>query len=342
MNKKLLTIAIGAALAAAPMFAAQADVVLYGRVQAEINQEDIDNQDNNVNVDDVGGQSRWGIKATEKLGNGLTAVGVLEFQLDPSNNNGQKDRAQFVGLTGGWGTFALGSFQSPYKTTGGTSYDPFTATHLQARRAGGMTGASGFGTNGFVRNTIVYASPKLSGFSFAIGVIPDISHQDIAGVTGSAYSLAAKYENGPFEVFYARNEAQYDDAGFSDESMDKIGGQVVFGNHTINGQYEWIQNSRASSTGASFGGNPYSAITAGDDGDIWYLGYQFKMGNNIFAANVGQTNSDVHNGNDTDYYALGMIHKFSKYTRAFGGYANSDSNVYGNRNVWTVGLRKDF
>jgi len=162
MNKKLLTIAIGAALVAAPMYAAQADVKLYGRVQAELNNENIDNSSNasDTSIDDVGGQSRWGIKATEKLGNGLTAVSVLEFQLDPSRNTGQSDRQQFVGLTGNWGTFALGSFQAPYKTTGGASYDPFVATHLQARRAGGMSGASGFGTNGFVRKTMVYLRPS--------------------------------------------------------------------------------------------------------------------------------------------------------------------------------------
>lgn len=359
MNKKLLTIAIGAALAAAPMFAAQADVKLYGRVQAELNNEDIDNADTDTSVDDDGGMSRWGIKATEKLGNGLTGVAVLEFMVDPTEGSGQSDRQQFVGLTGGWGTFAMGSFNSPYKTSGGVSYDPFTNTHLQARRAGGMSGAAGFGTNGQLRSTVVYASPNWSGFSFALGIIPDLSRQDVfggsGGDTGDAYSLALKYENGPFEVFYARNQANYDTSGLDDESLDKIGGQVVFGNHTINGQYEWINNSVASATGASFGGNEYSGIVAFDavsgapvlglDGDIWYLGYQFKAGNNVFAVNVGQTNTDSPTGtvgNDTDYYALGVIHHFSKLTRIFGGYANSDSDAFGDRDAWTVGLRKDF
>jgi len=367
MNKKLLTIAIGAALAAAPMFAAQADVKLYGRVQAEINQEDIDNQNNEVSVDDKGGMSRFGIKATEKMGNGLTGLAVLEWGLDPSTGSGLNDRQQFVGLTGGWGTFALGSFASPYKTTGGTSYDPFTNTHLEARRAGGMTGASGFGTNGFVRSTMLYASPDWSGFSFAVGYIPNLSDQDLVQNpdlaaayrdTGNAVSVALKYANGPFEVFYAGNFINYDASGLDDESYNKIGGQFVFGNNTINGQYEWIKNSFSAATGASFGDPaiPYSAIVNVDlttglpvgqpDGDIWYLGYQFKMGNTIFAANVGQTNSDGATGlvdNDIDYYSLGAIYKFSKLTRVFGGYANSSgSDLFPDRDVWTIGLRKDF
>ena len=83
MKKKLLATAIGAALAASPMLAAQADVKLFGRVQVELAQETVeaDTDGDGVNETDTSGYSfkdnalgRIGIAASEDLGGGIFRV----------------------------------------------------------------------------------------------------------------------------------------------------------------------------------------------------------------------------------------------------------------------------
>src|SRR3989338_7163434 len=106
MNKKLLTVAIGAALAAGPMLA-QADVKLYGKVHMSVDW---------VNPGDKGAgndassrkhtavssnASRWGIDVSEKLGGGMTAIAKLEQDIQADgDNNSQNTRNRYVGMKG--------------------------------------------------------------------------------------------------------------------------------------------------------------------------------------------------------------------------------------------------
>ena len=83
------------------------------------------------------------------------------------------------------------------------------------------------------------------------------------------------------------------------------------------------------------------------------MNYQFKAGNNIFTVSYGMTDVNALGTNPDfsfDYWAAGIIHKFSKQTRIFGGYTKTDGdNDAGasgrsttDRDAWTVGIRKDF
>ena len=79
MNKKLLALAIGTAFSAAPMFAT-ADVTVYGHAQVEVGTVDDGTTDTTVVSDNARG--RLGVKASEKLGNGLTAIAKFEWKID--------------------------------------------------------------------------------------------------------------------------------------------------------------------------------------------------------------------------------------------------------------------
>ena len=370
MNKKFLAIAVAAAMA--PM-AATADVKLYGIAQVEYNVEDDDaaGQDSVQGVDDNGGRSRIGIKFTEKLGGGLTAFGKAEFRIDPADSDsagtsgdasdgavsgalGQRD--VHVGIKGSWGSLAAGSFNAPYKTAGGVKWDPMAATHLQARRAGGMSGGAGIGGhNGFMRNTIYYTSPNVNGFKVQFAIAPDETN---AGATennndesDNDYSIAVQYKNGPWHAIFAHNRNNNDAATNSDENLTKGGLRWKSGPWTLAGQYEVISDADRADTGGTPGlGNAYRP-DAGEDADIIWLNAQYKAGNNIFTASYGNTDVDVSGASDYDhdYWMVGVIHKFSKKTRIFGGYTQTDgddnaSNASGrdDRDAWTVGIRKDF
>lgn len=193
MNKKLLTVAIGAALAAAPMLAAQADVKVYGRLQAEVANVTVGGDQADLTTNNVAshngvsrgstrtilsdtGMGRFGIAADEDLGGGLKAVGLVEFAVDVADGGASAaatsapiaQREIYVGLEHkAAGSLQLGRFNSPYLNTG-VALDPFVATMLEARNNMGMSGnADGFGVmNGhssFVGDGLRYTSPKLVG-----------------------------------------------------------------------------------------------------------------------------------------------------------------------------------
>jgi predicted porin len=370
MNKKLLAMAVSAAMFA-PV-AAQADVTVYGRVQVEYSVEDLDctGCDSVQAVDDNGGQSRIGIKFSEKLGDGLTAFGKAEFRIDPADNSsggtngtasngavsgalGQRDA--HVGLKSSWGSIAAGSFNAPYKTAGGVKWDPWTATHLQARRAGGMSGGTGIGGhNGFMRNAIMYHTPMVNGFGAAFAIAPDETN---AGGTENVddgdndYSVAVSYKNGPWHAIFAHNRNN-NPGTQDDEKLTKVGLQWKNGAWTLAGQYEDINDADRSSgnntPGTVVGGSDDYAPASGSDANILWLNVQYKAGNNIFTASYGNTDQDgVGAGNDPEYdmWTVGVIHKFSKKTRIFGGYSQTDGDNEGNandRDVWSVGIRQDF
>ena len=368
MNKKLLAMAIATAVSI-PV-AAQADVTVYGRIQAEYNVEDQGGSSDSLqSVDDNAGQSRLGVKFKEKLGGGLTAFGKAEFRIDPADNSGSGtnknatgvsgalgQRDIFAGIKGSWGSVAAGSFHAPYKTAGGVKWDPWAATHLQARRAGGMSGGAGIGGhNGFIRNAIYYTSPNVNGFQGRFAISPDETNSGANNGLNADndYSLSLQYKNGPWHGIAAYNRNNQA-SGTSDETLWKLGLRWHSGNHTVAGQYESVNNASASASGTipATSGNNYSPCS-GCDADIYWLNYQFKAGNNIFTVSYGMTDVNALGTNPDfsfDYWAAGIIHKFSKKTRIFGGYTRTDgdsdaaasSRSANDRDAWTVGIRKDF
>ena len=190
MNKKLLATAMGVALAAGPMLAAQAGVKVYGKANAEVATEtlqiDTDGDGTNDGADKAGftlednARGRFGVKASEDLGGGLKGIANFEWKVDTTDNDTSKGnkislspRQSFVGLKGsGWGTFMIGNVLSPTKYYGGVKYDPFVTTNLEARKNGGMSsgradgGDTGgkWGHNSFIDNMLAYKTPNWGGF----------------------------------------------------------------------------------------------------------------------------------------------------------------------------------
>jgi len=328
MNKKILALAVGSALAM-PMVA-QAKVVVYGHAQVEIGNIDTGSSDQNFTTDNARG--RIGIKASEKLGNGWTAFAKFEFRTNTSdgtqtggdNNAALVSREQAIGIKGSFGTVEFGRIKTPYKYFGGVTYDPFVATTLEARGNGGQTGGR-FGHNNFLSNSIGWKSNSFNGIS--VWAVVSIDEQDtVTTVAGAAadnitngsdgdYSVGIRYKNGPLEVGVA---VINDDSANLDRT--KFFGQYKWGNHKVSLSYE--------------------DTDATTDSETYFIGYQLRSGNNTFVAQFGNTEPDV--GSDTDYYAIGLIHHLSKKTRVFGGFRNTDAGAGGDTDVVSVGLRVIF
>ncbi len=357
------------------------EVKLYGSVQAEYTVESLDNGTSEQGIGDSGRQTHIGIKATESLGRDLQAIAVLEFYVDPTDIRGDDSfdgtrRQKFVGLKHKkWGFLGLGTFNSPYKMAGGVNLDPFAWTSLEARGNGGMSwGSNGLlGHANHITDSIYYRSPVWMGFRLDFAAVVDERSDIENALDGECdnvgacvddddvndYSIAINFRIGFLWGFVAH--AQNAVNNHADEQATKLGLQINWGGHVFSTQYEWIENAMTlnKDTGAN-GIQNYSApdpnnVTDGTDAQLWFIAYQLEQGNNIFVAQIGGMEADDKRGQEADYWAVGVIHRFSRRTRLFAGYSATNTNTSTmassklnggvhspDRQVFAIGLRKDF
>lgn len=358
MKKSLLSLAVGAAMVLPAM--ASADVMVYGSVELELTSTTNEKNStvtspvyDDLAMDDSGGQSQIGVMASEDLGDGWTGLAKLEYRVDPDGDNiGLSDnREMFVGLKGkDFGQFELGRLKQAYKYMGGVRYDPFVATALQARGNAGMSGSAGpdkaMGHGAFHSNALGYR-----GDFGPVNVQLTYNPED---VNGGSMTAGAMFKQENWEVFIAladsgdtgatKDGGRTMQTGDAEYSATKIGGQYKMGMHTISAQYEMIDSDTVGST-----------ATKGTSPTFLFIGYQMKMGNNTFAVQIGQNDSDGATGDDANtaavetniskdqsYLALGVNHYLSKTMRMHAGYANKSTDTNTGGSVIAVGLRKDF
>lgn len=230
MQKKIIALAVAGLVSGAAF--AQSNVTIYGIVDmAYVYQgsSTIDNQDSYGALDDGGwDSSRFGLKGTEDLGNGLSVNFVQEYATQLDRNDGIKSRNSYVSLAGkSWGEVKLGSFGSVHD-----DYAGFT-------EAGGMSWGKdanlGFIVTGDVSNGIEYISPSFSGLQFKVGASThyDIAEQDSNGVTSGVYAdpknnraffASGAYSNGPLKVALTYDNVNQQNTDFSKDEWMIVAG----------------------------------------------------------------------------------------------------------------------
>ena len=125
MNKKLIAAAVSAAVVA-PV-AAYGEATVYGRIANAIDINDLDDSagaDGTTDLSTV--SSRFGVKYSQEMGNGLTAHGKYEFATTTDKElPGINDvRVATVGLSGAFGRIDAGNQWSSYFNTFGTLVSP--------------------------------------------------------------------------------------------------------------------------------------------------------------------------------------------------------------------------
>lgn len=328
MNKKLLTVALAAAMVAPVV--ASAETTLYGRVDNVLVNTDDDTVAGDV-WDVAGNSSRFGLKGSEDLGNGLKAIFQYEWALESSEGTSTagagasvNNRLAYVGVAGGFGTLAVGRQWTPY-------YGSVDKTDLFNNASVGAASANGYYL-GLTRtgDAIAYISPNFNGFQAKLAAVIDDGRTQpaIADVSDGidAYNLSLDYDNGPLSVGFSWLD--YDSAlETAPGSADRwgIAGKYNFGNFAIAAQYENRDDS-----------------TAGNDGaDSYGLGAEAYFGNNTVRAVYGSQDRDAETF-DRDSWGLGFQHNFSKRTRVYVEYYSTDTSATATATELAIGLRHDF
>jgi len=361
MNKKLLTVAIGAALGSAPMFAS-ADVKVYGAAQVEIGQVEcgtVGCGPNSMNTTKPAAgndltfvtdakRGRIGVAADEDLGGGFKGLAKFEWNLDTADNiDGPGGsvfaaRDSWVGVQSKtFGTLRLGQSGTPYKQSG-VALDPWITTALEARNNYGMSGnKDGYGVlnahNGFQSNGIFYTTPGILGGAYVdlyVGADGgDGTNGDLSAVAGWKGKVGID-----LNVFAGYSQANNLHSATVDEpTAMKVGASIGIAKmHVINLQYEKIDA---------------SIIGAGADAsaDYLYLNYQLKIGGLTATASFGQMKDEEGTTEqEGTYIAAGVLYNFTKTFRIHAGWRSTEreNTVTGLQNMdetaYSVGMRKDF
>jgi predicted porin len=360
MKKKLVAVAVAGVLGAPLAANAQtANVTLYGRLN--ITQEFVRGETcagapvpsgnnpcpggtTNPTVSRLSSNSsRFGLRGTESLGGGLSAIFQIESSINGDTNAGNLGgRETFVGFQGSWGTFKMGHFLMPLDDMHPIfgNVPTYTTSILSTATlwAQGTLSKSDGGFDARLGNSLRYDSPSFNGFTFS----GQVAQRDGSGTTGAntgdhpselrhAYVFGANgiYTNGPIQVGIGyENNKDVRGPNLDDYDLTVTGG-YNFGVVRIAAVYERLK---------------YDVVTGGDlKRDLWGVSGTIPMGPGTWyvswqRANDGKGSSadgsrvgGLAKGSNTssDNWEISYTYPFSKRTQVYAGYTavENDSNA---------------
>jgi general bacterial porin, GBP family len=344
MQKKLIAVAVAGLMSGAAF--ADSNVTVYGVADAYWASVKTTDQDRYYAVNSAGlSGSRLGFKAVEDLGNGTSALAVIEygFSMDDGNrvagtDSGLAARQKLVGLTGNWGTAVAG-----YAQTAGYDFacatTPFAGSALDPQKAVGAGVLLSCGNSGRAGNALAYISPSFGGATFAY------NHSRVTEGAGaadkkndvSANLLAATYVGGPVTV-----NAVFAKISDSDEIAPTIVGGKSIKEFGLRGSY----NLGVASLFASYQNKDTSGVDNKDN--TFTVGVAVPVGAGTIVADYARSTLKESAGTDKnkkDSFAVAYLHSLSKRTTAYAGY-NQTNNKTVDPTIKTgtlaVGLRHTF
>jgi predicted porin len=345
MKKQLIAAAVATAIAA-PM-AASADVTVYGKLHYSITS--FDNEpfagtpaDTDLDADEIplgfdgtavmSHDSFFGIKGSEDLGNGLSALFQMEFSISGDSLDGvANDHNTYVALAGSWGVVGIGQVDTPLNSS--------TASLELFDQQIGDNDQLGL-NNIRLQDAVFYMSPNWNGFSFVAGIGMPSTSNDSDGI--EAVSIAAMYSNGPWYASLAyediSGELVDDLVGLGTNKHDYDKWRLGLG-YTANGFHVgFIYEDREINDLSDLAG--YS-----DDSDTWQLSASYTAGNNTFKIAYGETENWGMVGTGTPYvvgdaeqWTIGVDHKLSNRTKLYAAYTDYDDDFeqtfnFGNQSI---------
>ena len=256
MKKTLAAVAVLGAFAGSAL---AADVQLYGIVDTGLQyvHGDTDSTAPNSDFDSfsmesgMASGSRWGIKGTEDLGNGLTVGFILENGI--KSDTGVDDDVMFnressLFVQGGFGKVAFGRIGS--FNGGGSSWAKYGVMSVFGTSWGDYSAQAGTWAMGagMWNNMIAYETPSFAGFKvfaqYGMGnQVKEGTPEKLVGEENESssdryYAIGASYDNGPLSLYFAVdsiNYASYSATGATSVDQDGDDSLTV----TFGGNYDF-------------------------------------------------------------------------------------------------------
>ncbi len=374
MKKTLLTAALVAGFASVAH--AESSVTLYGLVDGGVGY----NTQKTTWSGDFGNGSfktrgfnfkngvkngnRWGLKGTEDLGNGTSAIFQLESGFDLGNGRSAQDgrlfgRKAVVGLTGeSWGTLTLGrqynaadDFIAPI--------DPFGTGWGQAAANSAFGGV----LSARMDNVVKYVTPNFSGFQAGLGWTgsntKDTYRNDVYGVdydaknSSNGFTFGLGYNNGPiqagFSYDYLRTKNKFNGTTVTDDKVKawNLGFAYDFDVVKLHLMYGQQNDGTVSGFGlaedialpAGFGPTAGYVDSDGFRQKSWLLGLSAPVteAGKVYFSYTGNNikNKEEFDGKITSHiFNLGYLHSLSKRTSVYAVASYGQSKLKVNETVF--------
>jgi predicted porin len=323
MSKVIRQLGLLAGIFAAGSSFAQSNVTLYGMLDVGLVHDSgqPDGQSITRLSSGVFNGSRWGLRGREDLGGGLAAIFTAEsgFQAD-TGVSGQGGalfgRQVFVGLNGGFGTVSFGRQYSAIDAVVATA-DPFgsggAGRNVSLVTASFVNGTKAY-YNNRINNSIVYATPKLGGYSAEVGY----GFGEVAGNSSASRYVggAVGYADGPLYVRLAHQDIN--DATATGGARHTILG-ATYDFKIAKGHFEYVVNRYEAS----------NAVTAKSRDML--LGVSVPVGNGRVLASYIRKDDRLAANQDATMVALGYQYDLSKRTTLYtsaGRISNKNGALY--------------
>ncbi|WP_079417273.1 porin [Thiomonas intermedia] len=335
MKKSLIALAV---LGTFGMGAAQAadTVQLYGIIDLGVAHFNNDGA-GNVTKLGTGGQSgsRIGLKGSEDLGGGLTAIFQAETGFCANGGSsasatggsttttgnqyctggGFMGRTSMVGLKGSFGTVAAGRMYT-LDFNDQAAVDPFGYGLM-----GNIANIGTIGSPARASQMVAYMSPSFGGFNFAAGYVfgdglTGLTTATTTQTTG-AYNLHAGYNNGPLMV------------GLDYLRVNNSNGDATVKHTMLVGTYDL----GVAKLAAMYAQNKPNANAAGatvnTNQQAWMLGGTIPVGPGAVLVSYTQTKNKSVSASTSKQIALGYTYSLSKRTNLYASYARitNDANA---------------
>jgi predicted porin len=249
--------------------------------------------------------SRFGIKGSEKLDGGLTVIYQYEFQVDPTDESGEKNlksRNQFVGLKGGFGEVLLGRNDTMFKQSQG-KFDIFSDYEADIKKL--------WKGENRMSDSVTYKSPKFNDFQVGVSYILDEDNED------ASTSFAVTYGDKALKKgkYYAAIAMDSDVKGY-DATRITFGTKVS--DVKIGAMYQ-VQE----------------AVDSGEDKSGFLVNAQYKMGSYNLKGQYQTLEDDSG-------VSLGADRKLGKNTKAFAFYSSFNFDAGEDESYLAVGLEQKF
>jgi len=323
MNKKMLTLAMAAALTA-PTVAHAVKYKLSGQINRAMT-VDYDGQDSDVQfIDNSSSGTRWRMRGSEDIGNGWKVGFNWEWQVQSNAAGGpigsgdlpvtQDFRKAEVWFSGNWGKFALGQGDGAGNgTTEIDLSDTWNVAYYGRESFGGAIqwrtgGGAGITAGGATTGNLAPAA---------------LTH----GATFSEYDAFSRYDRvrydtpslGPVILSVSAGQTnKYEGAARWNQGLG--GGQVSAGlfcgrwngggvKNRYGGSLSYLFSFGTNITIAGASNEPSAA--ASSTGKTWYVKVGHKWGNNAASIGYGQS-KDVTPGFSDDGFNIGFNHNIPK------------------------------
>lgn len=314
MKKKIVALAVAAAFTT-PAFADNANVTVYGKAFLTFDQATSDaagavnHQRVNTNA------SRFGVKGSEDLGEGLKALYQFEVEMDADGSTGAglgKTRNSGAGIEGEFGKVVLGIWDTPFKVAHNKIELFDNTSNWSAIKTIGIS--AGKDWNSRQKNMVQYWSPKMSGIQATFMYSPD--EAPTATTNKTIMSMSATFDQDDIYASLAyESRKDHVTVGKTDSAVRAVG-KYSLADFWVGTMIESIKTN--------------TSATASVTGSNMELAGGMKMGANAISASfakAGSTSVAPVAANDVTQLSLKYGYIFSKRTELFAAYTSQKTNA---------------